>query len=156
MRPVLLPDDEPFLKTLFFSTIEEMAAKWPLPEEQKAGLMDMQYRAQKMQYDAQFPDGIHTIIVVEGVEIGRLYRDYEEGAVIGVDLTILPEYRGKGIGTAIIDGIKQEAADTGRVFRFHVMKTNRAIGLYDRIGMSRTGETEIQYSMEWKPNGEEK
>ncbi len=152
MRPVVMPDDENFLKRLYFSTREDEAVLWGLPEAQTESLMDMQYRAQKMQYDMEYAGAKHEIILLDKTPIGRLMSIRNEKEVFGVDLAILSEHRSKGIGTLIINGLMREAKETGKTFNFSVVKTNaKAINLYRRLGVAFTGETVSHYIMEWKP-----
>ncbi len=48
-----------------------------------------------------------------------------------VDISLLPEARGSGLGTAILKDLV--AAETGPV-QLHVERTNRARRLYERLG----------------------
>jgi GNAT superfamily N-acetyltransferase len=126
---------------------------WGLPPEQAAAMVNMQYRAQKMQYDAEYADAKHDIVLFEGEPVGRLMSYRDEKEVFGIDLAILSEYRSKGIGTFIIvDVLMREATETGKAFNFSVVKTNfKAIKLYQRLGVAFTGETVSHYLMEWLP-----
>jgi GNAT superfamily N-acetyltransferase len=152
MRPAVLPDDEDFLKRLYFSTREDDAAMWGLPEAQTELLLEMQYRAQKMQYDVEFAGAKHEIVLLDKEPIGRLMSIHQERELLGIDLAILPEHRSKGIGTLIINGLMREAKEAGKIFNFSVVKTNaKAINLYRRLGVAFTGETFSHYIMEWKP-----
>ncbi len=152
MRPAVLPEDEAFLSGLYATTREEDVAMWGLPEEQARALVDMQYRAQKMQYDAQYPDARHEIILFEGIPVGRSMASWKETALHGIDLAILPEYRSKGIGSIILKNWARDAEETGRTFNFSVVKTNfKAIKLYQRLGFVFTGETVSHYLMEGRP-----
>lgn len=152
MRPAVLPDDEAFLKALYTSTREEDAAMWGLPEEQASALVDMQYRAQKMQYDAQYPDAKHEIILLDEVPVGRAMATRNETEVHAIDLAIRPEYRSRGIGSMILKNWAREAEETSRAFTFSVAKSNfKAISLYQRLGFVFTGETVSHYYVEGKP-----
>jgi ribosomal protein S18 acetylase RimI-like enzyme len=152
LRPAALPDDEAFLKGLYFTTREEDVAMWGLPEAQAGPLLEMQYTAQKMQYDAQYPDARHEIVLLGETPVGRLLSTRDERELFGIDLAILPEYRSHGIGSVIIKGLMREAQETGKVFGFSVIKTNyKAIKLYQRLGVSFTGETVSHYLLEWQP-----
>src|SRR5262245_6294409 len=115
MRPAVLPDDEQFLKKLYASTREEEFATLGAPPEMIAQLTEMQYRGQKMQYDVEFPDARHEIVLLDGEEAGRLMTCRNETEVFGIDLAILTQYRSQGIGTVIVGGLINEAKESGRV-----------------------------------------
>jgi ribosomal protein S18 acetylase RimI-like enzyme len=133
MRPVDMPPDEEFLIELYYTTREDIHLA-EIEEEQKRVLSLMQYKAQKEHYEAKFPDSKHDIILLDGKGIGRLWTTRYEKELLGIDLAILPEFRNLGIGTFLLQNLFDEAGQTGRVFRFHVMKMNtKAIRLYERL-----------------------
>jgi GNAT superfamily N-acetyltransferase len=147
LRPVCA-DDETFLYEVFASTrTEEMALTgWP-PAQQEAFLRP-QFRAQFDHYSAEFPRAEHTIILVEDRPIGRLFvsRNYE--AIDLVDISLLPQYRGAGIGSSLIEGLLKEARSAGKPVRLYVFRFNRAQRLYHRMGFKKVGETPTHIQME--------
>ena len=145
------PEDEAFLKELYFTTREDDVAMWGLPDEQVKSLVDMQYRAQKMQYDAQYPDARHEIILFDEKPVGRLMSTRNETEVFGIDISVVPEHRSKGIGSVVLRGLMQEAEEQGKPFNFSVVKTNhKAIKLYQRLGVDFVGETVSHYLLQWQ------
>lgn len=152
MRPVVMPDDETFLKELYITTRDDDMAMWGLPEEQARSLAEMQYRAQKMQYEAEYPDARHEIILFNETPAGRLMSTRNEAEVFGIDISVLPEYRSMGIGTVVLKGLMREAEEAGKPFNLSVVKNNhKAIKLYKRLGIDFTGETVSHYLLEWRP-----
>ena len=152
MRPVVMPDDETFLKELYITTRDEDMAMWGLPEEQGRALVEMQYRAQKMQYDAEYPGAKHEIILFNKIPVGRLLSTRNEAEVFGIDISVMPEYRSMGIGSVVLKGLMREAEEAGKPFNFSVVKNNhKAIKLYKRLGVDFTGETVSHYLLEWRP-----
>jgi ribosomal protein S18 acetylase RimI-like enzyme len=151
LRPVMMPDDEEFLIELYYTTREDFQSI-PIAEELKKNLSLMQYRAQKEHYAEQFPGSKHDIILLDGEIVGRLWTWRGEAEIVGVDLIILPEYRSLGIGTMLLRELFDESEDTGKIFTFHVLKTNfQAIRLYQRLNCEFTGETVSHYSMRRLP-----
>jgi ribosomal protein S18 acetylase RimI-like enzyme len=151
-RLAVFPDDEKFLKKLYASTREEDAAMWGMPEEQSAALVDMQYRAQKAQYDAQYPDARHEIILLEGKTVGRMMTTRSEEEVFFIDIAVLTDYRSLGIGSVIFKGLMREAEESNRPLNFSVLVSNhKAIKLYKRLGMDFVGDTGSHYLVRWEP-----
>jgi GNAT superfamily N-acetyltransferase len=153
LRPVVLSADEDFLIALYFTTRDDINFL-PLDEAQKKSILLMQYRAQKQQYEMQFPASRHDIVLLDGKNIGRFWTARLETEIVGVDLALLPEYRNSGIGSFLLNETFEEAAQTGRIFTFHVLKTNPAIRLYQRIGCEFTGETVSHFLMRRRPKTE--
>jgi len=92
------PDDEAFLFELYCSTREDLLL---LPGQMGKQLVEMQYKARRAQYASTYPAARHSILLVEGAPVGALIVD--EGKCIRlVDISILPEFRNQGFGTATI------------------------------------------------------
>lgn len=139
LRPVVLPDDEDFLRELYFSTREDLSLL-PLEGAQKQAFITMQYTAQKQHYAAQFPSADHDLILRDGIPVGRLLVNRGTEAIYLVDISLLAEYRGMGVGTTIMNDLVEEAENKGTVLSLHVMKTNPAARLYLRMGLTVTAD----------------
>ena len=68
-----------------------------------------------------------------------------------MDISLLPEYRNRGLGAALIHDLMAECAASREPLRLQVAKGNRAARLYERLGFLKTGEDEIYYHMWWNP-----
>jgi ribosomal protein S18 acetylase RimI-like enzyme len=150
LRPVVLPDDEDFLRELYFSTREDLRLL-PLEGAQKQAFITMQYTAQKQHYAVQFPDADHELILKDGAPIGRLLVNRGPRAIYLVDISLLAECRGTGVGTTIMNDLAGEAENAGTVLSLHVMKTNPAARLYLRMGMTVTADDGLYLEMQ-KPS----
>jgi ribosomal protein S18 acetylase RimI-like enzyme len=143
--------DEPFLYALYCSTRSEEMAAWGWPPEQQELFLKMQYRAQQHHYTA-VTDGVdQQIILLEGQPIGRLIITRCNAEFSLDDIALLPEYRGKGIGAALIEGLLMEGRQAKKPVALHVEKHNRAARLYARHGFTVIADTGIHFKMEWRP-----
>jgi ribosomal protein S18 acetylase RimI-like enzyme len=70
-----------------------------------------------------------------------------------VDIAVMPERRGSGIGTIVLEELLAESDRNGIPVRLSVNVTNPAARLYERLGFRRTGGNEVQHFMERKPRG---
>lgn len=150
LRPVVMPDDEDFLKDLYFSTRDDLNLL-PLEEAQKQALIAMQYSAQKQQYAVQYPNAGHDLILSGQAPIGRLLVDRAPDKIYLVDIALLPEHRGSGFGTAVMNDLVEEAENSGAVLSLHVMKTNPAARLYNRMGLAVTADDGLYLEMQKFP-----
>lgn len=142
------PDDEAFLRRLFESTREDDFAV--LPEPQRTMLLDMQFRAQRGQYAASYPQASFAIVERDGAPIGNLTVDRSGPDIHLIDIGLLPEARGKGIGAELLQGLLEEAASAGKAVTLQVSTTNPAQILYRRLGFQET-ESDVMYTrMEWR------
>jgi len=151
LRPVVMPDDEEFLQTLYFSTRYDVDLL-PFDDAGKKAFMLMQYKAQKAHYDEYFRYSSHDIVLYDGEPVGRYMVDSRDEEIIGVDLSLLPRYRSLGIGSTLMRGTFEEAEAANLPFVFHVRQDNfRAIKLYERLGCRICGDKDGHYKMEWRP-----
>jgi len=145
-------EDEPFLYAIFATTrAEELAlTQWSL--EQKEQFLRMQFAAQRHSYETQFPDAERSIIVHNGAPSGRLFLDRTADELHIVDIALAPEFRNKGIGSAIMSRFKTEATASGKSIRLYVERFNPALRWYERLGFENTSSSEIYLEMIWRPN----
>jgi GNAT superfamily N-acetyltransferase len=150
LLPVASADYEDFLIQLYASTRDDIEFL-ALDAAQKKSLLEMQYLAQKQHYAEQYPEASHDIILLDNQPVGRIIVKRSAEELLGVDLALLPEYRNLGIGTFLLKNLLNEAAQTNRIFCFHVVKTNPAVRLYIRLGCFVTEDTGMHFKMQGPP-----
>ncbi|MDX6527903.1 MAG: hypothetical protein QOH41_193 [Blastocatellia bacterium] len=145
------PDDEDFLFEVFAATrLEEFRF---LDEAQKQPLIRMQYNAQRSQYEAGFPQAESRIILVDDCRSGRMLVDESENEFTLVDIALLPEYRKLGVGTHLINELLNRAVVARKPIRLHVLKSNPALHLYERLGFARVSDDSMYSEMIFEPRG---
>jgi ribosomal protein S18 acetylase RimI-like enzyme len=88
------------------------------------------------------------VILCDDQPAGRLYVDRREKEIRIVDIALLPEFRGRGIGTSILQNLIAEAGTAGQTLTIHVEQHNPAMRLYQRLGFRMIGEVGIYHLME--------
>ena len=144
------PQDEAFLFELYASTRQEELDAWGWPPEMRSNFLTLQFKASQG-YRGAFPDAEFQIVLLDGVNAGRLviHRTREELRI--VDIALLPGHRSAGVGSALLRRIFGEAKATKKPLRLKVLKGNRAVRFYHRLGFVNIGETEMHFEMEWRP-----
>jgi ribosomal protein S18 acetylase RimI-like enzyme len=145
--------DEPFLRSLIYATIagELGASQWPEP--MRSHLLGVQYSARRQLHRANFPAAVSYVVDVDGADAGWAVVTPMPHEVQLVEIMILPELRGQGIGTATIREVLANAGAAGKPVRLNVNLTNHAaIGLYQRLGFRRIEGDEVQQLMECLPH----
>ncbi|WP_134682955.1 GNAT family N-acetyltransferase [Brevibacillus migulae] len=150
-KRLVIPEDEPFLFSVYASTREEEMALWGWNEADKLAFLRMQFQMQLQSYERQYPNHVHQLILVEEAQAGRMMTAKTKDALVLVDLSLLPVFRGKGFGTRILQELQQEAFGTSLPIRLHVQSESPAIQLYKRLGFQELGEPSVYVSMEWTP-----
>jgi len=141
-------DDEAFLFELFASTREEFNF---LEETQKQAILKMQYDARRFQYEEGYPQAEASIILLGDGPVGRMLVDEGEHAITLVDIAVLPEYRGSGIGTQLLQNLLKRAVDARKPVKLQVFESNPAVRLYERLGFSQIGEQSMYSEMIFEP-----
>jgi ribosomal protein S18 acetylase RimI-like enzyme len=152
-RPIT-PDDLPFLLRVYGSTREEemaMVVDWT--PEQKAAFVRSQFEAQHGWYQDHYQGARFDVILVDGVPAGRLYVHRRESEIRLVDITLLPEFRGGGTGSALLRDLLAEGEAAGKRVTIHVEVFNPAMRLYERLGFLPVEERGPYRLMEWRPPG---
>ena len=150
LRPVG-PDDEAFLFGIYAETRNEELAQVPWDEAQREAFLKMQFKAQRQSYLAQYPQAEDRIILFNDQQVGRIMIAKTDREFLLVDIALSARYRKAGIGTALINDLLAEAALAGKPVRLHVLKNNRAVRLYERLGFSTVKDSVIHLQMEWRP-----
>ena len=132
--------DLPFLARLYASTRSEELAPVPWTQEQKAAFLDSQFQAQHAHYQRHYPTALWLVMLRGDCAIGRLYLDRWAHEHRLIDIALLPEHRGHGLGAALLDDLIDEAAAAGKSLSIHVEKNNPAMALYRRLGFKPVGE----------------
>ena len=164
VRPALATD-EPFLYTLYASTRAAEMAAWGWDTTQQTLFLQLQFRAQQQHY-AAYPNPVHWIIEHHAPHeplqnstapaqqlvqpIGRLLLSFLSEEIRLVDVALLPEFRGQGLGAALVSWVQAQANTEGKVVRLHVAPENPARRLYERLGFALVEDRQSHLLLEWQ------
>lgn len=149
-RPVTAHDERLLVRVYASTRLEELAlTNWD--EAQRDAFLRMQFAAQQAHYRQTYPDAEHLIILLDTESVGRLYVAEIEAEIRIVDVTILPEHRNAGIGTAIIKQLMEEAATIGKPLRIYVESFNPSLLLFERLGFVKVDESGYSFLLAWQP-----
>jgi GNAT superfamily N-acetyltransferase len=148
LRPIT-PEDESFLAHLYASTRTAELARTNWSEEQKAMFCRMQFNAQTTDYQRNYPDASLDVIERNGVAAGRLLVLRTDEKIHVIDIALLPEHRGAGIGTKFLKELQAEAKAAGKPLSIHVEQFNPARRLYERLGFKQVEEKGVYLLLHW-------
>ena len=144
------PEDELFLFTVYASTRQEELDATGWPPAVREAFLNMQFKAQRQGYRSSFPQADFQIILANGHAVGRMVINRAPGELMLVDIALLPEHRGHGIGKALLQRLLGEAEASGKPLRLSVIKGQRAGRLYQRLGFKKIGESDLRDDLEWR------
>jgi len=130
------PEDFDYCAHLYFEGMENIIKELNLD-------MDSHIAAFRQRWDATQV----RIITRDGTDIGWLQSFVKDDALFLGQLFVDGTLRGRGIGTQLVKGLIEEAANAGRAVTLGVVKTNPALRLYKRLGFRTTHEDERKFYM---------
>lgn len=146
LRPEADADRE-FLFRLFTSTRELEMNLIDWNESQKETFLRQQFQAQYSHYHTHYAAADFSIIECDGCPVGRLCANRTGHEIRIVDISLLPEFRGEGIGTTLLKEILEEGTVRGFAVSLHVEKHNPAQSLYQRLGFEFLEDQGIYWLM---------
>ncbi len=149
LRPIT-GADMPFLERVYASTRTDELAVTNWSAAQKEAFCRMQFNAQHEHYQRHYSGASFSVIECDEIAVGRLYVDRWTREIRIVDIAILPEHRGRGIGTRLLGNLQEEARFNGKLLSIHVERLNPALRLYERLGFRILEDKGVYLLMGWE------
>lgn len=144
--------DETFLFQVYASTREEELAltNWDGPT--RAAFLNHQFTAMRRGYKSMFPDGEFMVVLNGGRPVGRIVVARDAKNIRLVDMALLPDSRGKKIGSLLLQRLQREAVEAKIPITLQVFQDNRALRFYQRLGFQITKQEGPYFHMLWQPS----
>lgn len=152
LRPISDEDTELLFRIYTSTRTQELLLVQALTEEQKEVFLQQQFRAQHTSYQNNYRGADFYVVEKNKNPIGRLYihEQFEDGTVRIIDMTILPEWRNKGIGEKLLSDVIKLAQEMDKEVTLRVESLNPAVHLYKRLGFEIVKEVHgLYYLMKW-------
>jgi len=145
------PEDHDFLLRLYQSSRGDDLRELGWSEDRISEFLEMQHEAQRNLVATDYPNIVDQIISLDGQTAGRLAVEHRPDEIRLIDIALFPEHRNHGLGTYLIQQIQEHAQSARLPLRLQVIRFSRAVGLFERLGFTRTSETGSHFQMEWNP-----
>jgi len=126
-------------------------AAWGWTPARQSDFITMQFGVRQRGYAAAYPSAETCVISFGEAQAGSIITSRARNEIRLVDIALLPEFRGCGVGGEVIRGLVSEAGESGSVLRLSVLRGNRAEHLYERLGFIATGGDAVYCEMELTP-----
>ena len=151
LRPVADGDTDALLAVYADSRASELSAV-PWPEVQKQSFVRFQYAAQVAHYRREYPDALHQAIVCDDRVVGRLYVDRRAAEIRILDVALLEDYRGIGIGGAVVRALQTEARSFRSTVSVHVDAVEPSVSVFEHLGFVCAEDNGVTRLMVWTPS----
>ena len=135
LRPRAASDDA-FLRALYAGIRMPELAQVDWTHEAKQAFLSTQFDAQTKHYDEAY----HAAVYDQAPDDVRI-----------VDIALVPEACGQGIGGKLLSDVIAAANAAGKSVSIHVEQFNPALRLYRRLGFEQVGEFGVYYLMRRPP-----
>ncbi|HEX6302200.1 MAG TPA: GNAT family N-acetyltransferase [Acidimicrobiia bacterium] len=102
-------------------------------------------------FDRWFQRSEASVVVLEGEDIGVLGLEHRVDEVYVTRIEIHPDWQNRGIGSAVMQQVLDQAAVDGKAVSLHVFEINPAFRLYERLGFATAGKHEDRILMKVRP-----
>lgn len=143
--------DGVFLFEVYASSRREPLAPLGWDRPTVDAFLRTQFEAEERDWRHHQPGAQCCVVLRGGVPVGRLYLARTDQELRVMDIALLPEHRGHGIGTALLQRLLDEATQTRRTVRANVERSSPAVRLYRRLGFLHAATRGASWLMEWTP-----
>lgn len=149
------PADQRFLLRVFASTRAAELAQIRGDAASRDAFVRLQFHAQAVCYRQHWPMSQDAVIevVLRGamLPVGRLWTDCRADSIHVLDIALLPEWRGRGVGTFCLECLQRQASQGQQALTLQVAQGNPARRLYERLGFGYAGPQDGMHQwMEWR------
>lgn len=133
------PGDFDFCRALYFSSMRPLLERLGAWDEKKAESAFKEYFK---------PEEIR-VVLVDGKEAGWIQVSQTDSEVHLDQIHLNEDVRGKGIGTKLVCETMADARSAGKPLLLSLLRGNRAISLYRRLGFKPNGSDKTKLHMRW-------
>jgi ribosomal protein S18 acetylase RimI-like enzyme len=109
--------------------------------------------AQRQRFDQAQDLANIQIIQVNRRDVGLLHLERHARDIFLANIQIDPAFQGRGLGTAVIQRLMDDARRSRLPIRLQVLKVNQAARrLYQTLGFTATDEAGFHTQMIWRPS----
>lgn len=146
------PSDRPFLIALYTSTRADEFAQLCWTPDMERGFMLMQYESQRHDYERRYAGAQCQVIELQRCPIGRLWVAQDARSLTILDISLIEDLRGQGIGSECLRRVQQRAAAARLDVELQVLLGSPAQRFYERLGFRNVGDAGVRQAMVWSPH----
>jgi ribosomal protein S18 acetylase RimI-like enzyme len=135
------------------ATEADRAFFWATRRDGFRALVDWDDDAERAKADREFDELPVQIVLRDAEPVGYIAVLEQPDHLFLDEVVLVPQARGRGLGTALVRAVLGDAAQRGVPVRLSVRDNNPAQGLYERLGFRVARVDGPRVRMEWTPRG---
>ncbi len=143
--------DTTFLRDLYASVRADEMAPVPWPSELKQRFLEEQFSLQRKHYREHYEAAEFLVIEQDQRRIGRIYLHSGESEVRLMEISLIAELRGHGVGGRLMRALLEECDAAQLPVTLHVEPHNPARRLYERLGFVAVEHGPVYQQMRREP-----
>jgi GNAT superfamily N-acetyltransferase len=149
-RP-MTDDDSMLLFELYASNRADELSRTGWATPQQRSFFRMQALDQERYFQRHYDHLDRRTICINGFSAGRLLVDRPSHAITIVDLALLPAFRGRGVGSLLIRGLLEEAAEQDVPVHVELPKGTDVLTTCERLGFRYADDLGDRWHLVWSP-----
>jgi ribosomal protein S18 acetylase RimI-like enzyme len=146
----LTADDMPQVQRIYTASRWDDPVLTLWPQDQLAAFLQSQCHAQHQHYSQHYAGAEFKLLELDGQVVGRLYWQCLQSELRLIEITVLPEFRARGLATLLVQHLQGLAAQRNVPLALNVACTNhRALALYQRLGFALGDNDGMHHDMQW-------
>lgn len=125
LRPIT-EEDKAFLCQVYISSREDEMGIKDWQEKERTEFLESQFNMQHTYYMKSYQNPSFDIVLMGDTAIGRLYVERTAEEIRVIDISLLKEYRGFGVGTQLFNSLIKESENKNIDLTLHVEYYNFA------------------------------
>ena len=143
--------DREFLIRVYADGRRDELARAMWTDEQTRMFVEHQLDAQTRHYHTVYPNSTHEIIRWNDEPAGRLFLDRGLNEIAILDITVLSDYRCRGIASRLVEELQKEASAHAKPVRIYVESFNPCAAFFIKRGFQVTEQDGVNVKYVWMP-----
>jgi GNAT superfamily N-acetyltransferase len=143
-------EDAAFMYEVYAETKRPELEALGWPEQQIETFIRMQYEVRERATSERYPVSETLLIRVADRYAGKITTALTNDELVLADIALLPPYRNRGIGTALIRSLQSAASDLDKPLRLQMVQGDPSETFYRRLGFTVQRNHFPYRSMEWR------
>ncbi|MGI9240810.1 MAG: GNAT family N-acetyltransferase [Verrucomicrobiales bacterium] len=141
------------MRELYLSVRDSETGIRELDPGTRTRLLQDQFQFQRSDYRLRYPHANFLIVQADARPAGRFYLHHGADSIHVIEISLLPEFQGHGIGSTLIRTVQAEARRSGRAVTLFAHPRRAGSEFYQRLGFVQKSVLGEHAGLHWRAAG---